>query len=110
MIPRRSLILFRFTKSSSILTTFQCGDSTYHCNNNGSNRQPALARSFSLSPPFLQKESLITILRNDVNAYKNVSKDLIHKKYSDAYSFYEQFSHMDEVREAHDKVIAIQVQ
>lgn len=66
-------------------------------------------RVFSSShQPRTQHGSLLATLRNDVSAYKNVSKDLLHKKYTDAYSFYEQFSHMDEVREAHDKVITIQ--
>lgn len=48
-------------------------------------------------------------IKNDVLIYRDRSSDLIKQKFNDAYSFYEQFSHMDEVREAHDKVIFIQV-
>lgn len=44
----------------------------------------------------------------DVQSYRNASGDLLKKKWNEAYSFYEQFSHMDEVREAHDKVVDIQ--
>lgn len=96
--------LCRTNLITSIQSTFLDGDSQRY----GANSKQA-DRLLSLSSQCLQKESLISILRNDVTAYTNVSKDMIHKKYSDAYSFYEQFSHMDEVREAHDKVIAIQV-
>lgn len=50
------------------------------------------------------------MIRSGVEQYKNASTQLIKTKYTDAYNFYESFSHMDEVREAHDKVISIQSQ
>lgn len=50
------------------------------------------------------------MLRSGVQQYKNASTQLIKTKWTDAYNFYESFSHMDEVREAHDKVVTIQSQ
>lgn len=49
-------------------------------------------------------------LRDGVALYKSASSNLIQKKWTDALNFYESFTHMDEVREAHDKVITIQSQ
>lgn len=49
-------------------------------------------------------------LRQGVALYKNASSSLIQTKWTDALNFYESFTHMDEVREAHDLVITIQSQ
>lgn len=49
-------------------------------------------------------------LRQGVALYRNASSKLIQTKWTDALNFYESFTHMDEVREAHDKVITIQSQ
>lgn len=51
----------------------------------------------------------LNTLLHDVHMYRNVSKDLIKEKWHEAYSFYAQFTHMDEIRVAQDKVLAIQV-
>lgn len=66
-------------------------------------------RKFATSRSLFLNENTLSSLRNDVLLYKSVSSDMLKQKWTDAYSFYEQFSHMDEVREAHNKVISIQV-
>lgn len=48
-------------------------------------------------------------LAHDVQMYKRVSSDLVKQKWHEAYNFYAAFTHMDEIRVAQDKVLAIQV-
>lgn len=66
-------------------------------------------REFSTTRLCLRPESFLTTLKNDVNLYKNISKDLIYQKYAETYIFFEQLSHRDEVRAAREKVTAVQV-
>lgn len=49
-------------------------------------------------------------LRQGVTVYTKASSNLIQAKWTDALNFYESFTHMDEVRDAHDQVITIQSQ
>lgn len=67
-------------------------------------------RVLSSSPTFWRPaDSLMATIKNDVNLFKSVSKDIMHQKYTEAYIFYEQFSRRNEVREAREKVLAVQV-
>lgn len=47
-------------------------------------------------------------VRQGLAQYKAASAALITQKWGEAYSFYDQFMHMDEVREAHNKVMIVQ--
>lgn len=66
-------------------------------------------RVFTTSQLSLRPDSILNTLKNDANLIKTVSKDFVQQKYTEAYIFYEQFSRRDEVREAREKVAAIQV-
>lgn len=66
-----------------------------------------------LQPPHIVRNDLqlrTSQILSGVQQYKNAPTQLIKTKWTDAYNFYESFSHMDEVREAYDKVITIQSQ
>lgn len=73
---------------------------------------PRLSATTTIGSHHNRRQKHLLVTKENVSQsfthYKAASAALIAQKWNQAYSFYDQFTHMDEVREAHNKVIMIQ--